>query len=98
MAPILRKTSIIPVLVGLIPTRFILMLAPGITAAATIRKAADEISPGTNTSRPSNCGLPFILTTLSAASISAASMSASISAVSMSASMSAPRYASILSV
>ena len=46
-APIWTRTSIIPVLVWLSPTFFKIMSEFGTIAAATIKNAADEISPHT---------------------------------------------------
>jgi ATP synthase F1 gamma subunit len=46
-APIIFSTSMTPVLVGLIPTLLIMISLPFTRVAATIKKAAAEISPGT---------------------------------------------------
>ncbi len=49
-APMSRRTSIIPVLVGLTPTFVTVTHEFGIIAPSTIKNAAEEISPGTSTS------------------------------------------------
>ena len=51
-APNLRSTSINPVRVGLSPTSSICTRDPGSAAAATIQKAAEEKSPGTESVCP----------------------------------------------
>ena len=46
-APISSITSIIPVLVGLIPTLRMVISESGIIAPRTMKNAAEEMSPGT---------------------------------------------------
>ena len=48
-APMLRQTRRMPSRVGLTPTLFMRISEPGTISAAAMKKAADEISPGTVT-------------------------------------------------
>ena len=60
--------AMIPVRVGFTPTERITMSEPGREAAATIQKAADEMSPGTSRFRPDSRWRPFTDTERSRAS------------------------------
>src|SRR6185369_10643264 len=61
--PIIFRMSRIPVLVGLIPTPLIRISEPGTISPATMKNAAEEMSPGTAIAWPLSSLPPLIATT-----------------------------------
>ena len=70
-APMFFNTSMMPVLVGLIPTSLITTSEPSTIDAATRKNAAEDMSPGTTISPAFNLCPPFMLTVKSFSFISA---------------------------